>query len=327
MTPGNGYVLKFISGKYQGGEFPLEVDKEILIGRGSDLDMVLVEDMVSRRHARITTHDGDFMIEDMGSTNGTFVNGEKITTAKLKEGDRVLVGTSIIKLVAHDDEPTEEVSDLPDQAYHTPKRSAPTTATGAMSGKIEEVPLPDLLQLFASSRKSGVLVVTSDSEGRIYLRDGQVFHVTLEGEPDISPEKAFYRILWMKAGHFVLESDDGREIPEEPTIEASTESLMMEGMRQLDELENLAGAPPLEAVLTLSQPVIPPLRALSPELLDTLQLCINNRNLADILNRSLAPDLETMQDVVYLLDNGYLCRTDIDDDTTGEAEAVSNEDD
>jgi hypothetical protein len=55
QTSPTGYVLKFISGKYQGGEFPLEMDREILIGRGSDLDMVLVEDMVSRRHARITS--------------------------------------------------------------------------------------------------------------------------------------------------------------------------------------------------------------------------------------------------------------------------------
>ncbi len=53
--PGNGrsFILRFISGKYQGGEFPLTADKPILIGRSSELDMVLVEDMVSRKHARI----------------------------------------------------------------------------------------------------------------------------------------------------------------------------------------------------------------------------------------------------------------------------------
>ncbi len=50
---GRSGVLRFISGKYQGGEFPVGADKQILIGRSSDLDMVLVEDMVSRKHARI----------------------------------------------------------------------------------------------------------------------------------------------------------------------------------------------------------------------------------------------------------------------------------
>src|SRR5687767_13195484 len=94
------YALRFISGKYQGGEFPLRMNREIIIGRSSDLDMVLVEDMVSRRHAKITTTDAEILIQDMGSTNGTFVNGEKIAgRARLTEGDRILVGTSIIKVV------------------------------------------------------------------------------------------------------------------------------------------------------------------------------------------------------------------------------------
>ncbi len=99
---GRSYVLRFISGKYQGGEFPVAPEKQILIGRSSDLDMVLVEDMVSRKHARITMQSDQIWIEDLGSTNGTFVNGEKIKRAHLKEGDRVLIGTSILKLIAGD---------------------------------------------------------------------------------------------------------------------------------------------------------------------------------------------------------------------------------
>src|SRR5215468_6381274 len=99
---GRSYVLRFISGKYQGGEFPIAPDKQILIGRSSDLDMVLVEDMVSRKHARIAMQGDQIWIEDLGSTNGTFVNGEKIKRARLKEGDRVLIGTSILKFIGVD---------------------------------------------------------------------------------------------------------------------------------------------------------------------------------------------------------------------------------
>ncbi len=98
------WALRFISGKYQGGEFPLRPNREIIIGRSSDLDMVLVEDMVSRKHAKITTDDHVVTIQDLGSTNGTFVNGEKVRKADLKDGDRILIGTSIIKIIFVDGE-------------------------------------------------------------------------------------------------------------------------------------------------------------------------------------------------------------------------------
>ena len=98
-TGSKAYALKFISGKYQGGEFPLKTEKQIVIGRSSELDMVLVEDMVSRKHAKITVQPGRITIEDLGSTNGTFVNGQRVDELELKEGDRILIGTSILKLV------------------------------------------------------------------------------------------------------------------------------------------------------------------------------------------------------------------------------------
>src|SRR5947209_3709910 len=101
-VPNATYALRFISGKYQGGEFPLRMDREIIVGRSSELDMVLVEDMVSRKHAKISATADQIIIQDLGSTNGTFVNGEKIKKAPLKEGDRILIGTSIIKLIAVD---------------------------------------------------------------------------------------------------------------------------------------------------------------------------------------------------------------------------------
>jgi len=95
-VPNATFALRFISGKYQGGEFPLRMDREIIVGRSSDLDMVLVEDMVSRRHAKISSTDAEVYIQDMGSTNGTFVNGERITSQHLADGDRVNVGRTAL---------------------------------------------------------------------------------------------------------------------------------------------------------------------------------------------------------------------------------------
>src|SRR6202041_2591250 len=131
------YVLRFISGKYQGGEFPIATDKQIIVGRSSDLDMVLVEDMVSRKHARIAMQSDQIWIEDLGSTNGTFVNGEKIKRARLKEGDRVLIGTSILKLIAG-----EGAQDNTDAKMQLENVAAARKGSQqrTMSGSIEEVP-------------------------------------------------------------------------------------------------------------------------------------------------------------------------------------------
>ena len=303
-----GYVLKFISGKYQGGEFPLEMDSEIVIGRSSELDMVLVEDMVSRRHARITTYGGEIFIEDFGSTNGTFVNGEKITKARLKEGDRILVGTNIIKLV-HRDRTDMDGGGMrvggPENAAAA-GRTTGATLTGSISGLIEEVPLPDLLQLFSTSKKSGVLVIHKDNDvAKVFLTDGRVRFAMVNDDRDVDPYKVFYRIIGWERGTFSLEHPSDETFENE--VNDSIESLMMEGMRILDEIRNLGeDVPAFEDKLTVAKPLVPPLRSLTPELIDTIQLVYNYGTVSAVLNKSLAGDLETMQDIVYLIRNDYV---------------------
>jgi hypothetical protein len=296
------YALRFISGKYQGGEFPLPDDGEIVIGRSSELDMVLVEDMVSRRHSKITVTSGQIYIQDLGSTNGTFVNGEKIKEARLSEGDRILVGTSIIKVVANETgmEMQEAKQHLQDVAAG--QRSQVRT----MTGDIAEVPLPDLLQLFSASKKSGVLMVTTDTDvGRIYLDKGSVVFATVNGEENVDPVKSFYRILTWQTGTFDMEPPEDREF--ENPIQMSTEGLLMEAMRQMDEVNRLGpNMPPMTAQLALSVPLIPPLRDLSPDELDVLQLAHNYATVETVLNKSLASDLETSEIVVKLISDGYL---------------------
>src|SRR5437588_2523713 len=142
------YALRFISGKYQGGEFPLRMDREIIVGRSSELDMVLVEDMVSRKHAKITASGDQIVIQDLGSTNGTFVNGEKIKRARLKEGDRVLIGTSILKLISAQDaknQLTGSRENVNAQLEAISKSSA--GKTDVTKGTIQDLPLPDVLTL------------------------------------------------------------------------------------------------------------------------------------------------------------------------------------
>jgi hypothetical protein len=297
-------VLRFISGKYQGGEFPVTEDKSIVVGRSSDLDMVLVEDMVSRKHARIAIQSDQIWIEDLGSTNGTFVNGEKIKRARLKEGDRVLIGTSILKLIAgegHADASTDAKAQLENVAA---ARRGSQQRT--MSGSIEEVPLPDLLQLFGTSKKSGVLVIrTEDDVGRIYLKKGNIAYAIINDLDDVQPLKSLYRMLTWQKGLFDLDPPEEREFPNE--LNVTVQEVLMDGMRQLDEFNRIRDdLPELSARLIVNSPLIPPLRDLKPEELDVLQITHNHGVFETVLNKSLATDLETAEIVQKLIKASYL---------------------
>jgi hypothetical protein len=300
---GRSYVLRFISGKYQGGEFPIVPERQIVVGRSSDLDMVLVEDMVSRKHARITMQSDQIWIEDLGSTNGTFVNGEKIKRAHLKEGDRVLIGTSILKVIAGD-APREGLDAKRELENVAQQRR--TSQQRTMSGSIEEVPLPDLLQLFGTSKKSGVLVIrTDDNIGRIYLKKGIVAYAIINELDDVQPLKSLYRMLTWPKGLFDLDPAEDRVFASEMT--QGVQEILIEGMRQLDEFNRIRDElPELSARLSVPGPLIPPLRDLRREDLDVLQLAHNYGVFETVLNKSLATDLETAEILLKLLKGSYL---------------------
>ncbi len=300
------WALRFISGKYQGGEFPLRPHREIIIGRSSDLDMVLVEDMVSRKHAKITTDDHVVTIQDLGSTNGTFVNGEKVRKAELKDGDRILIGTSIIKMVFVDGDATNaslsETEARSKMAVAANKRATPKS----MAGSIEEIPLPDLLQLLSTSRKSGVLVVRTDTTtGRLFLRKGQIYFASLD-PGNAGPRKAIIRMLSWTQGSFELEPPD--ETPQPGEMDESTEALLMEGMRQLDEYRvQVEKLPALTATVAVPKPLTPKLRELSPDELDVFQAVLEgDTTLGALFDRSPLPDLLLAEKLRTLIDKGYV---------------------
>ena len=302
------FALRFISGKYQGGEYPLAEGQEIVIGRSSELDMVLVEEMVSRKHARIALAEGTISIEDLGSTNGTFVNGEKVQQGTLREGDRVLIGTNILKVVAAPQD-AEARANLKAMAVgRVTAKQQPGRATEEaprMSGNLEEIPLPDLLQLFGTSRKAGVLVLRSTGrEGRIYLNDGRIRFAEFDGAPGVPPLKAVYRMLGWMTGSFALDPPDTREF--DGAVDVSAQEVLMEGFRQQDELGQLRNRLPGAGRMTLKLPLAQRLRELSDEELDLLEAALSAENLEAFLDAAPGPDLESAQALMSLLQRGYL---------------------
>lgn len=79
---------------------PIDPAASVSIGRGLDSDIVIDGGMVSRRHARLTARGTHWMIEDLESTHGTWVNGQRISATVLRDGDRISLGAAVLHFAA-----------------------------------------------------------------------------------------------------------------------------------------------------------------------------------------------------------------------------------
>jgi hypothetical protein len=76
--------------------FRLDKDR-VSIGRLDESDVTLADPGVSRRHAEVRRQDGEYVVVDLGSTNGTMVNESTITERTLRPGDRITIGRSVLE--------------------------------------------------------------------------------------------------------------------------------------------------------------------------------------------------------------------------------------
>ncbi|HVE85643.1 MAG TPA: GGDEF domain-containing protein [Myxococcales bacterium] len=96
--------LIVVAGKSSVGKmFPITGD--LVIGRAGSADIVLDDDGVSRRHARVRLlPSGNVEMEDLNSTNGTYFQGERITSQVLKDGDKVQIGSTAVLKFSYQDQ-------------------------------------------------------------------------------------------------------------------------------------------------------------------------------------------------------------------------------
>jgi hypothetical protein len=298
------YVLRFVAGKDQGREFPLPPDLTIVIGRVSDVDLLLLDEKVSRKHAKISTHQGQVLIEDLASRNGTFVNGARIRSVELKEGDQIIIGASTIKLQSLGEAKPRSPQPIAPGAQAASSPSP--TGSALISGSISEMPLPDLLQLFDNSRKSGVLTIrSSQGIGKVYLREGQVYHAEIEANPIVKPRKAFYRMFAWTEGAFDLKPLGEHIVAEE--IAESTTSLVLEGVRQLDEIRILEPKLPRRgARLHAAEPLPGNLRDLATEEIQLFQLVLHHSTLETVIDNFPGTDFDAYTCLLDLMRRGFV---------------------
>lgn len=90
------FQLRMIKGVPAGGLY--RVEGEVSIGRAEDVSVTLADPSVSRRHASIALLDGVPVLRDLGSTNGTFVNGERVESRALRAGDVLTFGNTQMRV-------------------------------------------------------------------------------------------------------------------------------------------------------------------------------------------------------------------------------------
>jgi diguanylate cyclase (GGDEF)-like protein len=98
----NAAYVVVLAGSSLGEMFKIENERTVM-GRGDKVDIRLVDEGISREHAQLVREDAAIVLEDLGSTNGTFCNGVRVQRQPLSDGDKILLGsTTILKFSYHD---------------------------------------------------------------------------------------------------------------------------------------------------------------------------------------------------------------------------------
>ena len=204
---------------------PLPEGEAIVLGRDPTMDnYVLPDERVSRGHAIVFFKDSRFYVKDLKSSNGTFVNKERISSARqLSPGDVVEIRPFRLEFV----EPGyEEIAEAGEQ------EAGDGSGHNKLNGSLDAISVTDLIQLLNSTQQSGVLIIR-DAEGipaEMTLFEGDVIRASCRGERG---ELAAYAAMAIRRGRF--EFTKGSPSLENREINRRTPSLLLEGCRRLDE--------------------------------------------------------------------------------------------
>ncbi len=211
-------------------------EREVVIGRSRGCELMLQAGQASRRHAAVRFEGDHFRVRDLGSTNGTFVNGESLASERvLQPGDRIEIGETIVTFC--------QVDEAMEDAMHDPGEgetilmARPRSGTReALRGNSEQIPPAAVLQILEMGSQSGLLSVESaDGPSSMWLEKGRLIHAETSKSEGFD---AATEILQNTSGRFLFEP--GREVANR-TIDASVTEVILEATRLMDEAASRNG--------------------------------------------------------------------------------------
>jgi len=200
------------------------------IGRHPDCELNLRMDDVSRRHAEVRFEDGHYHVSDLGSTNGTFVNGEPVEGSRaLSPGDRIEVGENAVTFCEIGGGAMFPSHDLDARTVIFDRPSEPA-AEAELRGELREIPCAPLFQLLEMNRSTGRLdVQTPRSAATVWFESGHPVHAISDKHAGFD---ALLALVSLREGRFVFSAG---EMAPEKTIQASVTEVLMEACRIEDE--------------------------------------------------------------------------------------------
>lgn len=167
----NWFMLEFKRGKYEGKQLVISPGTQLVFGRHSNADVVLVDNQISRRHARVWWGEGATWIEDLGSRNGTLLNGAELRApARLSEGSIISLGESKI-LVSEVDAASAQTFIARPHLEDGVSTSYASTAT--RSFELGRLSLEEIITQLSMINATGSLT-HDETQLTIYLRRGEV---------------------------------------------------------------------------------------------------------------------------------------------------------
>ncbi|HZU95282.1 MAG TPA: FHA domain-containing protein [Planctomycetota bacterium] len=205
--------LVVLEGHLRGTNFPLGVRS--VIGRALGNEIQLVHDGISRRHCQVTVRDDGATVEDLGSTNGTKLNGVRVTTAPLYHGDKLEVGPVILEFTCLGAKNPQDTG-----AELAPNLAPGEDAVSLSSSRLIPLPPPGSITTETRHHEAAVLFELANflvaRRDTVTLADGLLERIRRAFKPDravlFDYEQAVDRI---RAAHVFRGKDDppGATVP------------------------------------------------------------------------------------------------------------------